>query len=105
MPSQAPFARSFRAAAAVTALVFVAVPMTGVAAKPAAASASALTELPFDRILRYEDLTRLLQQWAAARPSLVRLESIGRTPEGRELWFLTITNTATGPAADKPALL
>jgi murein tripeptide amidase MpaA len=107
MPSQASFARSFRVAvaAAAVALVAVSVPATAAPTKSTAASAPALTELPFDRILRYEELTRLLRQWAAARPSLVRLESIGRTPEGRELWFLTITNAATGPAADKPALL
>ena len=67
--------------------------------------AAALPALAFDRILRYDELTRLLQGWAAARPGLVRLESIGRTPEGRDLWFLTITNSATGAAADKPALL
>jgi murein tripeptide amidase MpaA len=74
-------------------------------AAPAAPSAQPLAALPFDRILRYDELTHLLQGWAAARPGLVRLESIGRTPGGRDVWFLTLTNAATGPAIEKPALL
>ncbi len=69
------------------------------------AAPPALPELPFDRILRYDELTALLGVWAAARPGLLAVESLGRTPEGRELWFLTLTNRATGPALEKPALL
>ena len=65
----------------------------------------ALPALPFDHILRYDELTALLKGWAAARPGLVELESLGLTPEGRELWFLTLTNRSTGPANEKPALL
>lgn len=64
----------------------------------------ALAPLPFDHILRYTELTDLLRAWAAARPDLVELESLGRTPEGRELWFLTLTARATGPASAKPAI-
>lgn len=64
-----------------------------------------LPELPFDRILRYDEMTKLLQDWAAARPDIMEVNSIGPTPGGRELWFVTITNHATGPAAEKPAIL
>ena len=69
------------------------------------ASAEPVAPLPFDHILRHEELTTLLKQWAGARPDLVKLESIGKTPQGRELWFLTLTNQATGAAQDKPALV
>jgi murein tripeptide amidase MpaA len=69
------------------------------------AGASPVAPLPVDRILRYDELTGLLRQWAEQRPELVVLESIGTTPEGRPIWFLTITNRATGPAEDKPALM
>ncbi len=72
---------------------------------PAQAAPAPLAPLPFDHVLRFADFTALLKGWAAARPDLVALESIGKTPQGRELWFLTITNRATGPAAEKPALL
>jgi hypothetical protein len=67
--------------------------------------AAPVPPLPFDRILRHDELTALLRSWSSARPQLMRLESIGKTPEGRDLWFVTVTNGATGPAADKPALL
>lgn len=58
----------------------------------------------FDTFYRHAELTRLLQDYAAALPSRVSLESIGRSWEGRDIWLVTVTNTATGPAADKPAL-
>jgi len=64
-----------------------------------------IAPLPFDHILRYDELTKLLHQWADVRPNLVKLESIGTTPEGRPIWFLTLTSAATGPAEEKPALL
>ena len=31
------------------------------------------------------------------------IESIGKSHEGRDIWVLTVTNAATGPAAEKPA--
>ncbi len=72
-------------------------------AKPPAAAA--VSALPFDHILRYDELTALLHAWAAERPELVALESLGKTPEGRDLWFLTLTSRATGPADAKPAIV
>ena len=57
----------------------------------------------FDRFYRYEELTTLLRAYAQEHPRLVSLESIGRSHEGRDIWVLTVTNTGTGPAADKPA--
>ena len=96
------------ALAALAACGLLAAPRT-LAQSPAASRdarrAAALAPLPLDRVLPQAELTKLLKGWAAARPSLVELESIGTTPKGRELWFLTITNRATGPAAEKPALL
>src|SRR4029453_8634093 len=32
------------------------------------------------------------------------LESIGKSFEGRDVWLATVTNLATGPAREKPAL-
>jgi murein tripeptide amidase MpaA len=57
----------------------------------------------FDRFYRYQELTELLQGFAAEHPELVGIESIGRSHEGRDIWVLTVTNRATGDAADKPA--
>src|SRR5438105_1769433 len=64
-----------------------------------------LPPLPFDHILRYDELTTLLRAWANARPNLVEVESIGTTPKGRAIWFLTLTNKKSGPALEKPALV
>ncbi|MFN0184993.1 MAG: M14 family zinc carboxypeptidase [Aquabacterium sp.] len=58
----------------------------------------------FDTFYRFAELTRLLQDYAQARPDLVALRSIGRSWEGRDIWLLTVTCTRTGPDTDKPAL-
>ncbi|MGB3305609.1 MAG: M14 family metallopeptidase [Thermomicrobiales bacterium] len=56
-----------------------------------------------DRYYRYHELTDLLHAWARQYPDLAKIESIGQTLEGREIWALTVTNTKTGAADDKPA--
>ncbi len=58
----------------------------------------------FDQFYRHAELTRLLQDYAAALPGLVQLQSIGKSHEGRDIWLATVTNSVTGDAADKPAL-
>jgi hypothetical protein len=40
--------------------------------------------------LRYEELTSIVQGWARAYPELVRVASLGKSPEGRDLWLLEI---------------
>src|SRR3954470_246407 len=37
-----------------------------------------------------EGLNAQLRAWADAYPSLVRLTSLARTPEGRDVWLVTI---------------
>jgi len=60
-------------------------------------------ELRFDRFYRHGDLTAILKGFAQRKPSLFAIESIGRSHEGRDIHVVTVTNTATGPAAHKPA--
>ena len=74
-------------------------------ASPALAAVRPLAPLPFDHILNHDELTTLLRDWETARPALVEIESIGKTPQKRDLWLLTITNEKSGPAGAKPALL
>ena len=50
----------------------------------------------FDTYLRYDDLTHALHALAAEHPGLLRIESIGRSFEGRDIWLATVTNFATG---------
>jgi len=65
---------------------------------------SAIPVPRFDQFYRHPELTRLLQDYAAALPGLVKLQSIGKSHEGRDIWLVTVTNSVTGPADDKPAL-
>ncbi|MCK6434988.1 MAG: hypothetical protein L6Q68_18435, partial [Aquabacterium sp.] len=48
----------------------------------------------FDTFYRYAELTALLQDYAAARPDLLQLRSLGQSHEGREIWLMVITHTA-----------
>jgi murein tripeptide amidase MpaA len=63
-----------------------------------------MPQVRFDTYYRYEELTRILHAYAEEYPQLVRLESIGKSYEGRDIWLLTVTNFATGTAEEKPAL-
>lgn len=57
----------------------------------------------FDRFYRHAELAELLQAFAREYPALVSVESIGQSHEGRDIFVVTVTSGATGPAADKPA--
>jgi murein tripeptide amidase MpaA len=59
--------------------------------------------LKFDRFYRYNELTEQLQTIAAQFPDLATLTSIGKSHEGRDIWVVMLTNSATGPHTDKPA--
>lgn len=61
-----------------------------------------MPDISFDRYYRYDDLTRLVQDYAREYPHLVSVESMGKSYEGRDVWVATIT--AGGSAAEKPAL-
>ena len=56
----------------------------------------------FDRFYKYHALTALLGAYASAYPALVRIESIGKCHEGRDVWVACVSNHATGVDTDKP---
>ncbi len=58
----------------------------------------------FDVYYRYEDLQRQLRHIAASFPELVRLQTIGKSHEGRDIWLAAVTRFATGEDVEKPAL-
>jgi murein tripeptide amidase MpaA len=62
-----------------------------------------MSEVRFNKYYTYAELTDVLQAWAAAHPDRFRLASLGKSYEGRDIWLATVTNFATGPAAEKPA--
>jgi murein tripeptide amidase MpaA len=57
----------------------------------------------FNTFYRYPALTRLLREYAREYPDLIRLESIGKSHEGREVWLVTVTNLKSGIDTEKPA--
>ena len=55
-----------------------------------------MPKIRFDRFYRYNDLTRILKGYAREYPDLIRLESIGKSHEGRDVWLVTVTNFKSG---------
>src|SRR5215510_12619153 len=56
---------------------------------------------------RYNDhagITEICKKIAAAYPDLAKLESIGKSYKGRDLWCLTITDFKKGNPDKKPAM-
>jgi murein tripeptide amidase MpaA len=62
-----------------------------------------MPDIQFNRFYRYEELTRLLNAYVQEYPNLLKLQSIGKSHEGRDVWLVTATNSETGPDAEKPA--
>ncbi len=62
-----------------------------------------MPDVQFDRYYRYDDLTQILREFSEEHSQLVSLSSIGQSYEGRDIWLVTVTNEATGPAEEKPA--
>lgn len=56
-----------------------------------------------NRYLRYDELIELIKAYANEFPSLVSMESIGKSYEGRDIHLLTVTDLSTGEAETKPA--
>jgi hypothetical protein len=61
-------------------------------------------ELSVNHFHTYEEITDLLRGYAAAYPKWAKLESIGKSGQGRDMWMLTLQNPATGPELGKPAM-
>ncbi|HHY75659.1 MAG TPA: carboxypeptidase [Firmicutes bacterium] len=60
-------------------------------------------ELRFDHYYLYGELESALKGLAEKYPRLMTLESAGKTPEGRDIWAVTITDRETGCPSAKPA--
>jgi len=60
--------------------------------------------MDYNNYLVYDALLQRLEQLAESYPSLVSLSSVGKSYEGRDIWAVAVTNSATGEASSKPAL-
>jgi hypothetical protein len=70
----------------------------------AAAAGSAAAQDP-PKYHTYAEMTAAFRAMAGANKTLVRLESIGKTRGGRDIWAVEIANPAGVPPAKRPALL
>jgi hypothetical protein len=61
-------------------------------------------EIAFNRYYTYEGLVDNMKKIVAAHPDLAKMESIGKSYEGRDMWTMTITDFSTGKDTDKPAM-
>ncbi len=68
------------------------------------AEGSAKFELNMTHYHSYEELTEILQQFVNAYPKFLKLESMGKSYQGRDLWVVTINNPETGAARNKAAM-
>lgn len=75
---------------------------------PAAAQSSSLVsptgDVDWNRFYTAAETNQILREFVALYPRLTELHNIGESYYGQPLMVLTITNEATGPAAEKPAL-
>ena len=61
-------------------------------------------DLTFDCYRSFDEVVQFLQDATKQYPGLAKLESIGKSFEGRDLWVITITDYKTGVPEDKPGI-
>ncbi len=60
-------------------------------------------QFEFSGYYTYEQITEELHDLSEQNPSLVSVESIGKSHEGRDVWLVTVTDRETGCPDSKPA--
>ncbi len=116
------FARTTIGAAAIAAITFgMAAPSTAAAQQqlptpratqvPVAGALAALGSPPdpkvvvaWNRFYDHAGIMEISRRLAAAHPNRVKMGSIGKSTEGRDMVLLTVTNFDTGDADEKPAM-
>ncbi|MGE3107385.1 MAG: M14 family metallopeptidase [Phycisphaerales bacterium] len=80
--------------------------MLGAAAPAARAQQDIPSKVPisWNRYYTYAEMEQQVKAIAAAYPNIVRLENIGKSGQGRDLWVAIVNNPATGPDTSKPAM-
>ncbi len=71
--------------------------------QPAGAPADPKVAVRWNRYHDYPEVTRLIKAMVAAHPKRARLQSLGKSYGGREMWLLTITDFEQGDGRNKPA--
>ena len=63
-----------------------------------------MTKPRFDRYFRFDELTDFLTDLQRQHDHLMKLESIGRSFQGRHIWLCRVTDFASGDDTHKPAI-
>lgn len=61
------------------------------------------TTYTYDHYYLYDEITEILTKYAKEHPEYVRLNSLTKTEEGRDMWMVEITDLSTGDFMEKPA--
>ncbi len=59
-------------------------------------------EISWNRYYSYDGVEEICRKLANAHPNLIKLSSIGKSYEGRELWMMTVSDHQTGEVDRKP---
>jgi len=70
--------------------------------KAAGSPANPKVQVSWNRYYTHAGITDLVKKLAAAYPDLVRLETMGKSFQGREMWVLTISDKKAGDPDLKP---
>lgn len=60
--------------------------------------------LRFDKYYSYEEMNEAMNLLKQHYPEFVKLDLVGKSDEGRDIWALTINNPKTGKELDKPGV-
>lgn len=72
--------------------------------KAAGTPANPKVVVSWNKYYDHGGITEICKKIAAAYPDLAKLESIGKSFEGRDIWMLTITNFKKGDEKTKPGM-
>jgi hypothetical protein len=61
-------------------------------------------DIAWNRYYDVPEVDAILQRLVDAYPELLKLESLGKSVEGRDIWLVTLNNDATGTHDTKPAM-
>lgn len=78
--------------------------MTESALKAMGAPNNPKVEIAWNRYYDTKQLIEIMRRIEKAYPNLAKVKSIGKTVEGKELWMITVSNSANGDPDKKPAM-
>ena len=71
--------------------------------KAVGAPSNPKVEIAWNRYYDYDGITAICRKLADAHPRLIKMSSIGKSTEGREMWVLTVSDSRSGDVDRKPA--